>query len=90
MTGKQLDCCTLAAAKSEEAEVGLADGAMAPAALAQSAAAKRALGGDSDAELGQCHDSDHYVLLMCNQSCQHDMPVATVCVICHTLPSMLH
>ena len=70
MAGKQLGCCTLAAAKSEEAEVGLADdGAMAPAAaLAQSSAAKHALGDDSDAEMGQCHDCHHYMLCMCNEA----------------------
>ena len=56
MTGKQLDCCTLAEATSQAGEVGLAeDGAMSPAAaLAQSNAAKHALGDDSDADMGEC------------------------------------
>ena len=30
-------------------------------------AAKHALGNDSDAEMGQCHDRDQYVLFLCNQ-----------------------
>lgn len=57
MTGKQLDCCTLAEAKTLVAETGLAeDGAMAPAAaLAQGDAAKHELGDESNAEMGKDH-----------------------------------
>lgn len=52
MTGKQLDCCTLAEAKREEADVSLAeDGAMAPAA--QGDAAKHDLGDEADVEIGE-------------------------------------
>lgn len=62
MSGKQLDCCRLAEATHPEAQdeviqVGVTgDGAVEPApaaALAQSHAAKHAVGDQSDAEMGK-------------------------------------